>query len=205
MADISPGQFPTTPSVQAINFKINTPGITSETNSGKIRRVGYGHSYYTFELKYPNLTASQLGEVTGFVATAQGTLFSFEIVLPELSVSKASNTSANNTATSSTITAGQKFVNLTGLPNSTLVLKAGDFFRFNTHSKMYMVTQDVTSSGSGTANLQFSGSAVTSVASGTRIWTNGVPFTVILTDPEQAFDASYGGISTLSLSMREVW
>jgi hypothetical protein len=205
MADISPGQFPTTPSAQAINFKINTPGITSETNSGKVRRVGYGHSYYTFELKYPSLTASQLGEITGFVATAQGTLFSFEIVLPKLSVSKASNTSANNTATSATITAGQKYVTLTGLPTSTTVLKAGDFFRFNTHSKMYMVTQDLTSSGAGTANLQFSGSAVTSVASGTRIWTNGVPFTVILTDPEQAFDASYGGISTLSLGMREIW
>jgi hypothetical protein len=205
MADISPGQFPTTPSVQAINFRINTPGITSETNSGKIRRVGYGHSFYTFELKYPSLTASELGEVTGFVATAQGTLFSFEIVLPELSVSKASNTSANNIATSGNITAGQKFANLTGLPNSTLVLKAGDFFRFNTHSKMYMVTQDLTSSGAGAGNLQFSGSAVTSVVSGTRIWTNGVPFTMILTDAEQAFEASYGGISTLSLSMREVW
>ena len=205
MADISPGQYPTTPSLQAVNFKINTPTITSETNSGKIRRVGYGHSYYSFDVKYPNLTASQLGEVTGFVATAQGPLFSFEIVLPELSVSKASNTSANNIATSGSITAGQKYVNLTGLPNNTLVLKSGDFFRFNNHSKVYMVTQDVTSSGSGTANLRFSGSAVTSVASGTAIWTNGVPFTMILTDPEQAFDASYGGISTLSLSMREVW
>lgn len=205
MADIGPGQFPQTPSFQAINFKINTPTIVSETTSGKMRRVTQGHSFYTFEVKYPSVTASQLGEVTGFCATAMGPMFSFEIVLPELSVSKASNTSANNVATSATVAVGQKYANLTGLPNNTTVLKAGDFFRFNTHSKMYMVTQDCTSSGSGTANLQFSGHTVSSVPSGTRIWTNGVPFTVILDSPEQAFDVSYGGISTLSLTMREVW
>ena len=68
-----------------------------------------------------------------------------------------------------------------------------------------MVTQGVTTSGSGTANVQFSGSVVSSVTSGTRIWTNGVPFTMILESPEQQFESSYGGISTLSLSMREVW
>lgn len=206
MADISPGQFPTTPSFQAVNFKINTPTITSETNSGKIRRVGYGHSYYSIEAKYPSLTASQLGEVTGFVATAMGSLFSFEIVIPELSTSKASNTSANNVATTGTVAVGQRWVNLTGVGvNNTTILKAGDFFRFNTHSKVYMVTQDVTTSGSGTANVQFSGAAVSSVTSGTRIWTNGVPFTMILDSPEQQFESSYGGISSLSLSMREVW
>lgn len=205
MADISPGQFPTTPSFQSINFKINTPSIVSETNSGKVRRVGYGHSYYTFDVKYPSLTASQLGEVTGFIATAMGPMFSFEIVLPELSVSKAAVTTANNAPTSGTVAVGQKYANLSSLPNSTTVLKAGDFFRFNNHSKVYMVTQDCTSSGSGTANLQFSGACVSSVPSGTRIWTNGVPFTAILTNPEQAFEAGYGGISTLSLSMREIW
>ena len=207
MADISPGQYPTTPSLQAVNFKINTPTITSETNSGKIRRVGYGHSYYSFDVKYPNLTASQLGEVTGFLATTMGPLFSFEIVLPEISVSKSPlSTSANNTcATNSTVAVGQRYVPLTGLDTSTTVLKAGDFFRFNNHSKVYMVTQDLTSNSSGVANLQFSGSCVSSVPVGTKLWVNGVPFTVIVTEPEQTFDASYGGISTLSVSMREVW
>jgi hypothetical protein len=206
MADISPGQFPTTPSFQAVNFKINTPTITTETNAGKIRRVGFGHSYYTMEAKYPSLTASQLGEVTGFVATAMGPLFSFEIVIPELSYSKAPITTANNVATTGNVSVGQRFVNLTGVGvNNTIILKAGDFFRFNNHSKVYMVTQDVTTSGSGTANVQFSGSVVSSVTSGTRIWTNGVPFTMILESPEQQFESSYGGISSLSLSMREVW
>lgn len=207
MADISPGQFPTTPSFQAINFKINTPTIVSETNSGKMRRVGYGHSFYTFEAKYPSLTASQLGEVMGFVATAQGPLFSFEIVLPELSTSKASDSSyANATCTvSSTVAVGQKYAPLSNCGANKTIFKAGDFFRFDTHSKVYMVTQDVTSDGSGVANLIFSGSSVASVASGTKLWANGVPFTVILDGPEQSFESGYGGITTLSLSMREVW
>lgn len=206
MADISPGQFPTTPSFQAVNFKINTPTITTETNAGKIRRVGFGHSYYTMEAKYPSLTASQLGEVTGFIATAMGPLFSFEIVIPELSYSKAPNVAyANSRAISSTVSVGQRYCNFTGLAENTVMLKAGDFFRFDNHSKVYMVTQDCTVGMGGAANLQFSGSAVSSVPSGTKIWSNGVPFTMILESPEQQFESSYGGISTLSLSMREVW
>ena len=208
MADISPGQFPKTPSFQAINFKINTPTITSETTSGKIRRVGQGHSFYTFEVKYPALTASQLGEVMGFVSQAQGPLFSFEIVLPEISNSKANAAiQANNVCTVSTpITAGDKYCVISNCPTDTMILRAGDFFRFNTHSKVYMATQDIISGGAGTANLSFSGHAVSNVAAGTKIWlTNDVPFTVILDSPEQSFDMSYGGISTLSLSMREVW
>jgi hypothetical protein len=208
MADIGPGQFPQTPSFQAINFRINTPTITSETTSGKIRRVGQGHSFYTFEVKYPSLTASQLGEVTGFVATAMGPMFSFEIVLPELSNSKAAAAAtANNVCTvSQTVNPGDRYVVLSNCPTDTMILRAGDFFRFNTHSKVYMATQDIISGGAGTANLSFSGHAVTSVPAGTKLWlTNGVPFTVILDSPEQTFDVSYGGISTLSLSMREVW
>jgi hypothetical protein len=206
MADISPGQYPTTPSLQAVNFRVVTPTITSETNSGKIRRVGFGHSYYTFEAQYPSLTASQLGEVTGFLATAMGPLFSFEIVLPELSYSKAPITTANGKVTTGTVAVGQRWANITGVGvNNTLILKAGDFIRFGAASKVYMVTQDVTTSGSGTANIQFSGSAVSSVTAGTPIWTNGVPFTVIATESEQSFESSYGGMSTLAVTMREVW
>lgn len=207
MADIGPGQFPTTPSFVSVNFKLNTPTITSETNSGKVRRVGYGHSYYTFDVKYPSITNSQLGEVMGFVATAQGSLFSFEIVLPEISTSKAADsTYANSTATlSSTASFGQKYALLSNCGANNDILKAGDFIRFDNHSKVYMVTQDVSSDGAGTANLRFSGSLVTSVPSGTKLWCNGVPFTVILTGPEQSFDMGFGGISSLSLSMREIW
>lgn len=208
MADISPGQFPQTPSFNAVNFRINTPTITSETNAGKIRRVGLGHSFYTFEARYPPLTLGQMGQVTGFLATAMGPMYSFEIVLPELSYSKAPDcVQANNVVTTSaSMSPGARSVTLSNGGANKTILVAGDFVRFNNHSKIYMVTQDVTTGAGGTATLNFSGAAVTSVSSGTKLWiTNGVPFTVILDSPEQNFDVGIGGISTMNLSMREVW
>ncbi len=54
------GTFPSSPGFQAVNFKINTPTLTSETLSGKKRRVGMGHSYYTFTVKFPNQTSFAL-------------------------------------------------------------------------------------------------------------------------------------------------
>lgn len=207
MADISPGQYPTSPSFQSVNFKINTPTITSETTSGKMRRVAQGHSYYSFEVKYPNINQSDLGRVTGFLSQALGQMYSFEIVLPKVSTPVApDHASANNVATiSSTINAGQKYALLSNCGANKAVLYAGDVFRFKNHSKVYMCTTDCTSDGSGVANLIFSGACVSSVPSGTKLWTSNVPFTVILSTPEQDFDMGIGGISTLSIGMREVW
>jgi hypothetical protein len=207
MADISPGQFPSSPSFQAVAFTINTPTITSVTNAGKMRRVGQGHSYYSFDVRYSSITAQDQGKVMGFVATAQGPVFSFEIVLPEISTSKATDaTTANATITSSAnITYGQKYVTVSNCGNNKQILRAGDYFRFANHSKVYMATADVTSNGSGAANILFSGSAVTSVTSGTRLQIQDVPFTVVLAEDAQSYDVGYGGISSLSLSMREVW
>lgn len=207
MADISPGQFPTTPSFTSVNFRIITPTITTETSAGKLRRVGFGHSFYTFDVKYQNLTYNLAGIVQGFVALAQGPLLSFEIVLPEISYSDAAAaTTANSTITSSaTITAGQKWVNVNNCGANATVLLAGDYFRFANHSKVYMTTTDVVANSGGAANIVFSGSAVSSVPSGTRLHIQAVPFTVVLADSQQEYEVGQRGITTLGLSMREVW
>ena len=75
------GTFPTSPSFETVNFKINTPTLTSETLSGKIRRVGMGVSYYTFTAKFPNVTAYNFGPILGFVAAQYGPLDSFQLVI----------------------------------------------------------------------------------------------------------------------------
>jgi hypothetical protein len=49
------------------------------------------------------------------------------------------------------------------------------------------------------------GALINAVSSGTTITRNAVPFTVILSGDQQEFDTGMGGISSLSLDMREVW
>lgn len=207
MADISPGQFPTNPSFEAVNFRILTPTITSETTAGKVRRVGFGHSFYTFDVRYRYLTYRDAGTVMAFVALAQGPLFSFEIVLPEISYSDAADSvSANATITTSgALTFGAKTMTVNNCGANKSVMQAGDYFKFANHSKVYMATQDVTSNASGVATVTFSGGLVTNVSSGTRMTITAVPFTVILAEGTQEYEVSQRGITTLALSMREVW
>jgi hypothetical protein len=208
MADIATA-FPTPanggPGFQAVNFKINTPGQITESMSGKIRRVGFGVSYYTWEVRYPNLKPLDAGTVTGYLSQALGQQFSFEITLPEISYTNVTNQTSTTPRTTTTFSRGSISVTLTNCGVSKNVLAAGDFFKFNNHSKVYMCTAPCTSNSSGAATLFFSCPLVTNVPTSTNLTITAVPFTAILEETEQSFDVGIGGITTMSLSMREVW
>jgi hypothetical protein len=203
MADLA--QWPTSPSFASVNFKINTPSIITETNSGKVRRVGMGVSYYTFTVKYPNLTPVDAGQVTGFVSQCFGPQLSFTIVLPEISYTKSTNPPSGTVTVATNAAIGVKQVSVSGAGNAKTVLKAGDFFKFSNHDKVYMCASDCVSNSGGAATLFFSGSLTTAVTTSTTLTLTAVPFTMILADDLQEFDVGIGGITTMSLDMREVY
>jgi hypothetical protein len=200
MADLAT-QYPTTVGFEAVNFTTVTPMLVSETNSGKLRRAGFGHSYYTWEVSYPSLTYTQARSIMGYLAQAAGQLFSFEIVLPLLSASAAA--SPTSTLNHGAALAGARSVSVTGT-NSAQVLKAGDYFKFSGHTKVYQATADLTLSAGGTGTLNFSGGLVQAITSGTVV-RNGFAFTACLTEDAQEYSTGPGGISRLSIQMREVW
>lgn len=199
------GTYPLTPAFEAVNFRINTPTIISETLVGKLRRVGSGVSYYTFTAKYSNLTAYDFGPIAGFIASQLGPLDNFSIVLPEISYSKSANPPSTVPQTSGSIGIGQNSVSLTNCGASKAVLNAGDFFKFNNHTKVYMAVQDCVSSAGGTATLYFSCPATAAVPNGTALTITAVPFNVVLDNDVQEYNVGIGGISTMTVDFREVW
>ena len=66
------------------------------------------------------------------------------------------------------------------------VIKAGDFVKFGSHDKVYMVTSD--QSGAGTLNIQ--PPLVTAVANDEAVTYNNVPFTVRLENDIQEWSLS---------------
>lgn len=213
MADLT--AYPTSSEFEAVNFKVNTPTIQSETFGGKIRRVGAGVSFYTFTVRHPLMTAYDAGPYQGFVSQAFGPQLSFTIVLPKISYTKIIGTQSSSATVSSTAAAGVKQVSLScGAGNANRkILRVGDFFKFNNHDKVYQcaapfndgTNQHCIADGSGNATLYFSGSLVTSVPSSTALTLTAVPFTVILSEDVQEFDVGLGGMTSMSLDMREVW
>jgi len=204
MADLAT-RFPTSMGFEAVNFQINTPSQSTETMSGKMRRINMGVSYYTWEVKFPNLLPLDAGTVNGFVAQAFGPQFSFEIILPELSFTKAPEQTTTVPRSSASRAIGATSVPLTNCGATKNVLAAGDFVKFANHSKVYMVTAPCVSDSSGNATLFFSCPLVQAIPLSTDLTITSVPFTAILTEDAQKFDVGYGGITQMSLSMREVW
>jgi hypothetical protein len=213
MADISPGQYPTTPEFESVTITTVTPGYQTETMAGKVRRVAQGHSYYTWEAKYPSLTPYEAGRVQGFLAQAMGPFLSFEIVLPEISYSNnlLAATANASLVTANAITAGSKgvLVKNSGLLQGDTFMYAGDFFKFggnfSGNSKVYMCTQDVSVFANGNAFIGFSGSAVSNVSINTPVTINAVPFTAIISEDSQQYSVGSAGITTMTVKMREVW
>jgi hypothetical protein len=203
MADIT-SQFPNTPSFQTVDFKVITPTITSETTSGKKRRVGQGISYYTWTAKYAPLTPRDAGPIIGFIRYAEGPLYSFEVVLPEISFTKCFAV-AGNVATRANIGIGAVNVTISTTSVSSEVLRAGDYFKFANHSKVYQAVLNCNSDSSGNATLFFASPTVANVTSGSALTINNVPFTAIIDSAEQDITVGFGGMTELEIQMREVW
>jgi hypothetical protein len=204
MADLAT-QYPLSPKFTAVNFKINTPTQTTETFTGLQRRIGLGVSYYTWEARYNNLTRLETGTVTGYLAQTLGPQFSFEIIIPEISYTKLTDQTANTPTLTANMAQGATSFSVTGCGANAKVLAAGDFFRFNNHTKVYMCVSPVIASAGGTATIFFSGPAVRAVPSGTGVKITAVPFTCILDEEAQEWETGIGGFTSLSISMRETW
>jgi hypothetical protein len=208
MADITT-PFPNNPAnaepiFSTVDFKTVTPTITSTTNSGKLRRVGMGTSYYSWTAKYNNLTDREVGPVLGFIRYCEGGLYSFEIKLPNISNTKTIN-QVTAAITQVAIPIGSVNVRISTTNTNSEVLRAGDYFKFNNHSKVYQAVINCNSNGTGNAILTFASPTVSNVASGTGLTIDNVPFTAVFDGQEQDYNVSYGGITTLEVKMREVW
>jgi len=201
------GTYPATPEFTSVDFKINTPTQTTETVNGRKRRSGFGVSYYTFTGKYASLTPSQAATVTSFIAKQYGQLESFQIVLPRISQNKAADfaQAVGNAKVKTAATRGAFSVALKGLGANKAVFKAGDYFKFAGHSKVYMVTDDITSDGAGEATLFFSAKLVVNVVVDELLTINAVPFTVILDQDVDEFTVANGGMTNIEVSFREVF
>jgi len=102
--------------------------------------------------------------------------------------------------------AGQtgKVVLTDGWPNATTVLKAGDIISFGTNgSKVYRVTADVTSSGTGTATLNIFPDLVSSPSDNATINYSGVLFNCVLKNKIMKYSTNEDNIYSYSISLVE--
>jgi hypothetical protein len=198
------GTLPASPEPTQVKFDLQTPVIKTTTISGKTRRVAMGIQYYTMTLRYGSMTSDSLRPLQAFLASQYGGYDSFQVVLPKISYRKATDTLTTPYATEATVV-GSTSIKMTSSSLNKTALKAGDFFKFENHSKVYMANADWSTGSTGTSFLTFTPGLVTNVVMGEIITYDAVPFTVILDNEVQTFNHGIGGIATFDLELREVW
>jgi hypothetical protein len=85
------------------------------------------------------------------------------------------------------------------------VLRAGDYFKFANHSKVYQAVINCNSLSDGNATLTFASPTVSNVPAGTSLTITNVPFTAIIDSTEQDVTVGFGGMTEVEVKMREVW
>ena len=176
------GTYPTTPEFASVGFASEQKTITSTTDSGKMFSVQVDGQRFKFSASYPPMNRSEFAPVYAFIMKQRSQKETFQIALPDLKNAKGDVSGV--VETNGTASAGDTSVTVDGMTGT---LKAGDFIKFNGHSKVYMVVADATAS-SGSATLTIEPPLRENLSDNEVVTYDGVEFTVRLTNDVQEFN-----------------
>tara|TARA_R100001443_G_scaffold16766_4_gene27179 strand:- start:1127 stop:1726 length:600 start_codon:yes stop_codon:yes gene_type:complete len=194
--------IPTTVGFSSVQFGLENNNQVFESplsNSIQVSELTGARWYATFNL--PPMKKTNALEYIGFLQRLQGRVHSFY------------GYDANHRSPSGTIAGSTLLVNgasqtgtslvLDGGANSTLVLKAGDFFSVNNELKM--VTADATTDGSGDVTVNFVPSLRSSPSDDASITTTNPVCTMKLTGDSTTYSINSSTIYGISFSGVEVF
>ncbi|OOZ41673.1 hypothetical protein BOW53_03060 [Solemya pervernicosa gill symbiont] len=194
-----PGTLPIETGIEALRVRSIDPTLTSDDNANGdyVRKVGAQR--WAFTIRWPKLSHQEVRQVMAFINTQRGAFHTFEVVMPVLSDPQGAAS-----GTPLVDGAGQtgNAINTRGWTPSITVLMAGDKVRFNGHSKVYEVTADALSDGTGLAALALYPPLMASPADGEALTVTDVPFTVRASNKDREFNIRAND-NTLALDVVE--
>ena len=187
--------YPASPEFSAINVDSISANIRSETRSGRTQVRSIGAQRWRFTARYNDLTRDDFAPVYAFIMSTGGGFTPFEIIPPV--ISDTSGDATGLMAVNGSHSAGDSTISVDGFTGT---IKAGDFVKFASHTKVYMVTADLT--GAGVLNI--SPALLSSVSNDNAVTYTGVPFTMRLSNDTQKFSAGAGDRYKYEVDMIEV-
>lgn len=178
------GTYPTSPRPDNVRITSITPTMVSVAHSLKRQVRTRGAHRWRIDLEYSELRRDEMAPLWAFLVAQRGQYETFTIVPAghETPLGALGGTPLVNGA----VAAGLRSVPIDGLDTSiTGWLKAGDFLRFDNHTKVYMLTADASSDGSGEATLTIEPALRSALADNEPVTVSSVPFTVALAQDNQ--------------------
>jgi len=196
------GAFPTSPISNGINITSNQTTIVSTAINGRRQARQLQNQRWSMTVSFPPMTRSSFAPIFAFITAQRGRKESFTYTPPIID-------DALGTETGSVLVNGVHAVGDTTIAMDAFAgdgagrFKAGDFLKFASHDKVYMVVSDVTSS-SNSATVTIEPPLTTALADNSAVTYDSVPFTVALKNDVQEFEIGQDALYRYELDFIEV-
>ena len=179
------GQLPTSPVFNAMNFKSEVNTLISVSDSGRRFARQIDNQRWKFTCSYKLLTRAEFAPILAFITKQKGQKETFTVIPPKIKDALGSETTT--ISVNGSHTAGDSTIAIDGFnADSADSLKAGDFIKFQNHTKIYMVVADVTPS-SNAATVTIEPPLIEALANDETVTYDNVPFTVYLESSVQQY------------------
>jgi len=174
------GAFPiSTAKFESLGIKSIQNTIISKSQSGKKLARQIDGQRFGFTARIITAKRSDVyGDLMAFIIKQRSGKENFTIIPPEVEDARGTASGTPH----GTASAGATSITLGGTGTGTL--KAGDFIKFASHDKVYMVVADQSDISTGSLTIE---PPLTTTISSSNIQYDNVPFTVYLTNDIQEF------------------
>ena len=178
------GAFPISNSkFETMGIKSIQNTIISKSQSGKKLARQIDNQRFGFTARIITAKRSDVyGELMAFIIKQRSGKENFTIIPPE--IEDARGNVSGTVLVNGSHTVGDTTINIDGMTGT---LKAGDFVKFASHNKVYMVVADATADGSNEATITIEPPLITALADDSVVTYDNVPFTVHLINDIQEF------------------
>ena len=182
------GAFPiSTAKFETLGIKSVQNTLISKSISGKKLSRQVDNQRFGFTARIITAKRSDVyGELMAFIMKQRSGKENFTINPPE--IKNARGNVSGTVLVNGVHAVGDTTINIDAMTGT---FKAGDFIKFASHNKVYMVVADVTADGSNEATLTIEPPLITALADDSVVTYDNVAFTVHLINDMQEFGASW--------------
>ena len=178
------GAFPiSTSKFETLGIKSIQNTLISKSISGKKLARQVDNQRFGFTARIITAKRSDVyGELMAFIIKQRSGKENFTIIPPE--IEDARGNVSGTVLVNGSHTVGDTKIDIDGMTGT---LKAGDFVKFASHNKVYMVVADATADGSNEATITIEPPLITALTNDSAVTYDNVPFTVHLITDIQEF------------------
>ena len=196
------GAFPSSPEPNSIDISSTQTTFVSDAMNGRRQTRQIQDQRWQITASFPPMQRAKFNEVFAFVVSQRGVKGTFTFTPPI--IDDALGTETGSVLVNGVHAVGDTTIAMDGFAGDGAGrFKAGDFIKFASHDKVYMVVADVTSS-SNAATVTIEPPLTTALANNEAVTYDSVAFTVALVNDIQTIALGGDGFYRFEVDMIEV-